>query len=92
MNSPAPEPNLLALFARPLHEAGLRYLIAGSVGAMHYSEPRLTIDIPILLPPRVDFLEESLKTPAPWNPAFYSTGVRPPRVAPFQLFLFQLFK
>jgi hypothetical protein len=51
MNSPAPEPNLLTLFARPLHDAGLRYLIAGSVGAMHYSEPRLTIDIdiPILL-------------------------------------------
>jgi len=54
VNSPAPEPNLLALFARPLHQAGLRYLIAGSVGAMHYSEPRLTldIDIPILLTPK----------------------------------------
>ena len=53
MNSPVPEPDLIALFARPLHEAGIRYLIAGSVGSMHYSEPRLTldIDIPLLVTP-----------------------------------------
>ena len=37
MSSPEPEPNLIALFARPLHEADIRYLIAGSVGSMHYS-------------------------------------------------------
>ena len=49
MNSPAPEPNLVELFVRPLHEAGLRYVIAGSVGSMHYSEPRLTLDIDIPL-------------------------------------------
>jgi len=49
VNSPAPEPNLLALFARPLHQAGIRYLVAGSVGSMHYSEPRLTLDIDIPL-------------------------------------------
>ena len=40
-----PEPDLLELFARPLHRAGACYLVAGSVGAMLYSEPRLTIDI-----------------------------------------------
>jgi hypothetical protein len=40
-----PEPDLVELFARPLHRAGARYLVAGSVGAMLYSEPRLTIDI-----------------------------------------------
>lgn len=39
------EPDLLSLFVRPLHDAGLRYLVAGSMGAMLYSEPRLTIDI-----------------------------------------------
>ena len=49
MNSPAPEPNLVELFVRPLHDAGLRYVIAGSVGSMHYSEPRLTLDIDIPL-------------------------------------------
>jgi hypothetical protein len=54
VNSPAPEPDLIALFARPLHEVGIRYLIAGSVGSMHYSEPRLTldIDIPLLVRPQ----------------------------------------
>lgn len=40
-----PEPDLVELFASPLHRAGARYLVAGSVGAMIYSEPRLTIDI-----------------------------------------------
>ena len=32
----------------------MRYLVAGSVGAMHYSEPRLTldVDIPILITPK----------------------------------------
>jgi hypothetical protein len=34
---------------RPIHDAGLRYIIAGSVGSMHYSEPRLTLDIDIPL-------------------------------------------
>ena len=40
-----PEPDLLQIFARPLHDAGIPYLVAGSVGAMLYSEPRLTLDI-----------------------------------------------
>lgn len=40
-----PEPDLVELFALPLHKAGAHYLVAGSVGAMVYSEPRLTIDI-----------------------------------------------
>jgi hypothetical protein len=34
------EPDLLSLFVRPLEKAGMRYLVAGSVGAMHYSEPQ----------------------------------------------------
>lgn len=40
-----PEPDLVEIFAAPLHRAGARYLIAGSLGAMLYSEPRLTMDI-----------------------------------------------
>lgn len=39
--------NLIDLFVRPVHDAGLRYLVAGSVAAMHFSEPRLTIDVDI---------------------------------------------
>ena len=39
--------DLIGLFVRPIHDAGLRYLVAGSVAAMHYSEPRLTIDIDV---------------------------------------------
>lgn len=48
------EPDLIQLFVRPLHEAGIAYLIAGSLGAMLYSEPRFTLDIdlPVLLEPK----------------------------------------
>jgi hypothetical protein len=51
---PVREPDLLSLFVHPLEKAGIRYLVAGSVGAMHYSEPRLTldVDIPILITPK----------------------------------------
>jgi hypothetical protein len=40
-----PEPDLISLFAHPLHRAGIRYLISGSVAAMLYGEPRMTHDI-----------------------------------------------
>jgi hypothetical protein len=48
------EPDLLSLFVHPLEKARMRYLVAGSVGAMHYSEPRLTldVDIPIQITPK----------------------------------------
>ena len=49
VNFPAPEPNLIEIFCAPLHQAGIRYLVADSVGSMHYSEPRLTLDIDIPL-------------------------------------------
>jgi len=39
------EPDLIALFVQPLHDRGMRYLVAGSLGSMLYSEPRLTLDI-----------------------------------------------
>ncbi len=40
-----PEPDLIELFAQPLTQAGIRYLISGSVAAMLYGEPRVTHDI-----------------------------------------------
>ncbi|HET8699867.1 MAG TPA: hypothetical protein VFO94_20460 [Gammaproteobacteria bacterium] len=40
-----PEPDLIELFVRPLDRAQLRYLISGSVAAMLYGEPRVTLDI-----------------------------------------------
>lgn len=40
-----PEPDLIDLFASPLNQAGIRYLVSGSVAATLYGEPRLTHDI-----------------------------------------------
>jgi hypothetical protein len=40
-----PEPDLIELFANPLHQAEIRHLISGSVAAMLYGEPRVTHDI-----------------------------------------------
>jgi hypothetical protein len=51
VNSPEAEPDLFAVFTTPLHAAGFQYLVGGSLAAMHYSEPRFTldVDIPLLL-------------------------------------------
>jgi len=38
-------PDLLQLFIRPIHDAGLPYLVVGSVGSTFYGEPRLTMDV-----------------------------------------------
>ena len=48
------EPDLLSLFVHPIEKAGMRYMVAGSVGATHNTEPRLTLDvnIPILITPK----------------------------------------
>jgi len=49
------DPELFVLFTHPLDEAGLTYMVTGSVAAMVYGEPRLTNDIDIVLelgPPR----------------------------------------
>jgi len=48
-NGLVPEHDLYALFVRPIHASGLRYLVAGSVASVYYSEPRLTIDVDIPL-------------------------------------------
>src|SRR5215510_7072533 len=38
------EPNLL-LFVRPVNQSGIRYMIGGSIAAIAYGEPRLTVDV-----------------------------------------------
>ncbi len=43
------EPDLFAVFVRPLHRAGIRYMITGSVASMHYGEPRFTMDVDLLV-------------------------------------------
>ena len=40
-----PEPDLIQLFAGPLNQIEIRYLVSGSVAAMLYGEPRVTHDI-----------------------------------------------
>jgi len=40
-----PEPDLFLLFTRPLHRSNFRYVIGGSVAAIFYGEPRLTVDV-----------------------------------------------
>ena len=49
-----PEPDLIELFAAPLNQAGIRYLISGSVAAMLYGEPRVTHDIDLVVFLRAD--------------------------------------
>ncbi|HPA19916.1 MAG TPA: hypothetical protein PLU30_19355 [Verrucomicrobiae bacterium] len=44
-----PEPDLIEIFVRPIHDAGIEYLVSGSVGCMFFSEPRLTLDIDIAI-------------------------------------------
>lgn len=40
-----PELDLIELFAQPLNQSGIRYLVSDSVAAMLYGEPRVTHDI-----------------------------------------------
>lgn len=44
-----PETDLFTLFTRPLDQAGLAYFVTGSVASMIYGEPRLTLDVDIIL-------------------------------------------
>jgi hypothetical protein len=39
---------LFLLFIRPLNKAGIRYIIAGSVAAIFYGEPRFTGDVDVV--------------------------------------------
>jgi hypothetical protein len=44
-----PEPDLIEIFAQPLNDAAIEYLISGSVAAMLYGEPRVTHDIDMIV-------------------------------------------
>lgn len=48
------EPDLIELFVQPLDRAHLQYLISGSVAAMLYGEPRVTLDIDFVIFLRAD--------------------------------------
>ena len=64
-----PEPDLIELFAQPLNQAGIRYIISGSVAAMLYGEPRVTHDIDLVVFLRI---EDAPRLAAIFpEPAFY---------------------
>ena len=42
-------PDLFTLFVRPLHRTGIRYMVSGSLASVHYGEPRLTMDVDLVL-------------------------------------------
>lgn len=44
-----PEPDLIDLFVRPLARLEFRYLVTGSVASMLYGEPRVTLDIDLVV-------------------------------------------
>ena len=44
-----PETDLLTLFTRPMESAGRQYFITGSMAGMVYGEPRLTMDVDLVL-------------------------------------------
>jgi hypothetical protein len=44
-----PEADLLHLFVHPLTEAGINYLVSGSMAAMLYGEPRVTHDVDLIV-------------------------------------------
>lgn len=43
------EPDLFEVFVHPLHSAGVRYMIVGSVASVHYGEPRFTLDVDLVV-------------------------------------------
>jgi hypothetical protein len=44
-----PELEPILLLVRPLQHAGIRYIITGSVAAIFYGEPRLTLDVDLVV-------------------------------------------
>jgi hypothetical protein len=60
------EPELFLLFVRPLNRAGIRYVVTGSVAAIFYGEPRLTLDVDFVIFLREADIEALAKVfPAP---------------------------
>ncbi len=70
-----PELEFFLLFTRPLRQAGIRHIVTGSVAAIFYGEPRLTLDVDLVV-----FLndQDTAKLPEIFPPAdFYAP---PPEV------------
>lgn len=44
-----PEADLITIFAQPLNQLQIRYLVSGSVASMLYGEPRVTHDIDLIV-------------------------------------------
>ncbi|MEO8584531.1 MAG: hypothetical protein ABI584_00065 [Acidobacteriota bacterium] len=44
-----PDADLIELFVAPLNDAGLTYMVTGSVASMLYAEPRFTADVDVVL-------------------------------------------
>ena len=64
-----PEAELSLLFLRPLNQMGVRYMVAGSVAAILYGEPRFTNDVDVVVFLRSEDLPRLAEAfPAP---AFY---------------------
>ena len=59
--------DLFALFVRPLHRSGLRYMISGSLASIYYGEPRLTMDVDIVV--HLDRATAELGLTAQWRVA-----------------------
>ena len=47
-------PDFILRFVRPLNQAGIRYFVSGSVAAIFYGEPRLTLDVDFVVFLRAD--------------------------------------
>lgn len=44
-----PDAGLIELFVAPLNDAGLTYMVTGSVASMFYAEPRFTADVDVVV-------------------------------------------
>jgi len=44
-----PEPNLFQIFTNPLNRTGIRYMVTGAAASIIYGQPRLTLDIDLVI-------------------------------------------
>ena len=44
-----PGPSLVTLFVAPLHQLGVEYMVTGGLASIVYGEPRMTLDIDLVL-------------------------------------------
>lgn len=56
-----PEEAVIALVVRMLDEAGVPYMVAGSVASSHHGRPRMTQDVDIVIDPDVPSLERLVR-------------------------------